>query len=284
MWTLHDMWPFSGSDHYSDPQVNSSKSILKKRSDRWVFQRKLKHLQNIPITIVSPSNWLADQAKKSLIFKNQTVLTIHNGLDLQIYKPTVKQTAREILNLNPEKKYILFGALSATSDPRKGYHLLHNAVENHLTLDPRDFELLVFGASKPSSNAFHKFNAHYLGKIHDDVTLALLYSAADVMLVPSTIDNLPNTAVESIACGTPVVAFNVGGLPDIIDHMQNGYLANPCEPQDLAKGIEWIFSSKERLMTLSCNARKKAESTFDICKVAKQYFHLYKKMLSIDSP
>jgi glycosyltransferase involved in cell wall biosynthesis len=120
----------------------------------------------------------------------------------------------------------------------------------------------------------------YLGRLNDDETLALAYSAADVMVVPSLQDNLPNTAVEAIAFGTPVVAFNTGGLPDIVDHKENGYLAEPYSSEDLARGIEWMLADGNRNKWLSKQARKKAEVQFNIEKVAKRYIKLYKKVVA----
>ena len=120
---------------------------------------------------------------------------------------------------------------------------------------------------------------HYLGRLHDDVSLALLYSAADVMVTPSRQDNLPNMVVESLACGTPVVAFDIGGMPDMIEHQINGYLAKPFNISDLAAGIDWVLSDDKRHKDLCLKAREKAVACFDIEKVAGQYAELYREVL-----
>ena len=109
----------------------------------------------------------------------------------------------------------------------------------------KDIELIIFGSSRPEkANGFVQ-KTHYLGYLHDDVSLATLYNAADVTVVPSLQENLSNAIMESIACGTPVVAFNVGGNSDMIEHLKNGYLAKPFDSDDLSEGIKWILNNKD---------------------------------------
>ena len=140
----------------------------------------------------------------------------------------------------------------------------------------RDFELVVFGTHRQLNEGTLK--KYILGYIYDNVTLALLYSACDVFVAPSIEDNLPNTVIESLACGTPCVAFNIGGMSDMIDHKINGYLATNCDAEELAKGILWILKDDERYKQLSQHAREKAECNFDIEKIAKRYIELYKHL------
>lgn len=287
VWTFHDMWAFSGAEHYDD--LNSPERYREGYDsnnrpdnyggldiDRWTWKRKMKHWSNKEFNIVTPSNWLADCVPQSPIFQDQDVDVIHNGLDLEVYKPIFKSWARDILNIPKSKgeKYIIFGALSATRDKRKGFQQLQKALS---VLKDKDYQLLVFG-SEGYENIGFGLPTTYLGKLNDDETLALAYSAADVMVVPSLQDNLPNTAVESIACGTPTAAFNIGGLSDIVDHKENGYLAEPYDPMDLAKGINWILEDRERNRVLRENARRKAEEEFSIGVVVQEYLELYKSI------
>lgn len=183
--------------------------------------------------------------------------------------------ARELINLPADKKLVLFGAINATGDPRKGFKELTDAL--HLIQIP-DLELVVFGASRSHNQPDFGFPAHYLGRLNDDISMRVLYSAADVMVVPSLQENLSNVIMEALACETPVVAFDIGGNPDMIDHKINGYLATPYDPADLACGIEWILNHQDP-ETLSWKAREKVEREFDSRVVAKRYIELYEEIL-----
>jgi len=292
VWTFHDMWPFCGAEHYHDLESpgrfkdgytpkNRPESYGALDIDRWTYNRKLKNWSEKKISVITPSNWLANHASDSKIFSDKNIEVIPNGIDLNLFKPTKKKIARNILDLPQEKKIVGFGAMNATSNPIKGYEKLEKA-KQYLMNENFSEELLflVFGNSHRYLDSCGKVNTQYLGTITDDITLSLVYSAADAMVVPSLIDNLPNTTVESIACGTPVISFEAGGIPDIVDHESNGFLAKPYDPKDLASGITWILKDDRRLEELSKNARKKAKSKFDIEKVTKLHIKKYKEVLS----
>jgi len=288
VWTLHDMWAFTGGCHYDDGCErflkacgNCPKLVRNGKNDlsRSVFKRKKKAWSQLDITIVTPSNWLAECAKESSLFKGRQIEIIPNGLDLNLFKPIDKTTARKIWNLPNSKKLILFGAIRATRDHRKGFDLFYQGLK-HLTAKwSGKAELVVFGASEPENPPDFGLPVHYLGHLHDDVSLSLLYAAADVMVTPSRQDNLPNTVVESLACGTPVVAFNIGGMSDMIEHQINGYLAKPFDVSDHAAGINWVLSDENRYKELCLKARRTAVTQFDIKKIAKQYAALYKDVI-----
>lgn len=286
VWTLHDMWAFTGGCHYSDdcdqytmscgacPQLGSHR---KGDITQWIWQRKAKAWSNLNLTIVTPSRWLADCAKKSLLFHNLRIEVIPNGLNTQVYKPMDKIMARKWLNLPLDKHLILFGAINPTANKRKGFHLLKPAIQNlSQEHNSNNIELVIFGASQPLEVPNFGFKTHYLGRLHDDIGLALVYSAADVMIVPSIQEAFGQTASESLACGTPVVAFDITGLKDIIDHQHNGYLAKPFDVDDLAQGIAWVLEDKERLINLSNNAREKVERNFSLEVQANNYLSIYK--------
>ncbi len=208
VWTLHDMWPFTGGCHYNDgckryqqacgscPQLNrNSKNDL----SRSVLRRKKKALSHLDITIVSPSHWLAECAKASTLFKERRIEIIHNGLDLNLFNPFYKKAARRIWNLPINKKLILFGAMNAIRNYRKGFDFIDKALKLLLDRWSGKAEVVIFGSSEPENPPNLGFPVQYLGQLHDDVRLALLYSAADISVIPSRQDNLPNTAVESIS-------------------------------------------------------------------------------------
>ncbi|TYB33570.1 MAG: glycosyltransferase, partial [Flexistipes sinusarabici] len=184
--------------------------------------------------------------------------------------------------LPKDKKLVLFGAMSSTSDPRKGYKELSEAL---FKMDKNyDIEFVVFGSSKPLNAPDFGFKTHYLGSLADDVSLVTLYSAVDVMVVPSLQENLSNAIVESLACATPVVGFDIGGNSDMIEHQKNGYLAKPYESKDLADGIEWVLREVQSSTFnvqgsgLRKNAREKVVREFDSKVVAEKYIELYESV------
>lgn len=289
VWTLHDMWPFTGGCHYDSgcgryqeacgkcPILKTSKNI---DMSHWIWKRKEKAWKELDIVIVTPSHWLADCAKNSSLFHDFRIEVIPNGLDLNRFKPFDKHTAREILLLPQDKKLILFGAVNSTSDKRKGFQHLQLAMKNiYMNGWGNDFEVVVFGSSEPINSLELGLKIHYLGHLPGDIALSLLYAAADVMVVPSTQENLANTVMESLSCGTPCVAFNIGGMPDMIEHKHTGYLASPFNTEDLAKGIIWVLEDDERWKVLSLQARRKVEKEFDIQTVAKKYADLFEEIV-----
>jgi glycosyltransferase involved in cell wall biosynthesis len=290
VWTLHDMWAFTGGCHYDRGCGRYSQScgacpILGSERERdlshRVWQRKERAFRDHPMVIVSPSRWLADCARKSSLFQGKRIEVIPYGLDLNRYKPIDRRAAREILGLPQDKRFVLFGASNSTADPRKGFQFLKPALDR-LGAGPRraDTELLVFGASRPAKDQGFALPARYLGRLHDDISLALYYGAADVFAAPSTEDNLPNTILESLACGTPCVAFDLGGMPDMVTHQMNGYLARAFEPEDLARGLEWVLEDRERWARLTEASRAKAVMEYALERQGRDYLELYRRLVS----
>ncbi|NJR50270.1 MAG: glycosyltransferase [Leptolyngbyaceae cyanobacterium CSU_1_3] len=294
IWTLHDMWPMTGGcnynegcDRYQHTCGNCPQLFSQRESDlsRWIWRRKARAWKNLNLSLVAPSRWIAQCAAESSLFKDRRIDVIHGGLDTHTYRPIPQQTARELLNLPQNKHLVLFGAPGAVTDKRKGFQLLLPALQNLSQAGWGDrLEVVVFGASQSESSARLSFKAHYLGKLSDDITLALAYSAADVMVVPSLQESFGQTASESLACGTPVVAFNATGLRDIVDHQQNGYLAKPFEVDDLAQGIAWVLGDDDRRQVLSQSAREKAVRSFSVALQADRYQSLFHEIGRLNSP
>jgi glycosyltransferase involved in cell wall biosynthesis len=294
VWTLHDMWPMTGGCHYSagcDRYQQQCGNCPVLHSDQFkdlsfeILRRKAHAWKGLDLTIVAPSQWLADCARASALFRHSRIEVIANGLDTSLFRPGFKQAARALLNLPPDKKLLLFVAGSTTGDPRKGFRYLVEALDwlQNVPTDSgdRDFELAILGEDAPDTPLPWSLKTHYLGRFSDEAALALVYNAADVFVAPSVEDNLPNTLVEALACGTPCVAFKIGGMPDMIDHLSNGYLAKPFDIQDLAKGIGWALSaasSVESSVNLSERSRLKAEQAFDSQTQAAKVLALYQSL------
>lgn len=291
VWTLHDMWAFTGGCHYDGGCERFSVGcgacpVLRsdRRDDlsRRVFRRKEAAWRNLNLVIVSPSQWLADCAKRSLLFGRARVEVIQNGIDLGVFKPIDRQVARQVYQLPAHKRIVLFGAVGASSDKRKGLDVLRTALARMAQQGHKDLMLVVFGASEGDAIPGFESATRYVGSLRDDVSLSVLYAAADVFVAPSFQDNLPNTVVEALACGVPCVAFRTGGMPEMIDHLSNGYLAEPFDPEDLANGIAWVVGDESRWCTLALRARDKAQACFRVERQAQNYLDLYKDLLDAE--
>lgn len=289
VWTFHDMWAFTGGCHYTlsctrykdacgmCPQLHSQRDF---DLSRRIWNRKNKHWKNIDFKIVALNRWMIQSIAESSLLKSRETRVIPNCLDLNVFKPFDKISARKELGLPLQKKLILFGAIHSMSDTRKGYAYLRQTLRQ-VAGNPSmtDTELVVFGASYQQNDTPDKLNTHYMGTLTEEKTIALLYSAADVFIAPSIQDNLPNTVLEATACGTPSVAFNIGGLPDLIEHRNTGYLAQPFSTDELGNGIIWILENDDRYRTLARNAREKAVREFSPEIVAKKHINLYNDIL-----
>lgn len=283
VWTLHDSWVFTGICHVpyecklyehhcsACPMLGSSKE----RDYAYeVFDKKLKAYKDLDLHIVTPSKWLADCAKRSALLGNFPITVIPNCIDTKVYQPMDKMQVREVIGLNKDKKYLLFGAMQATKDRNKGFDLLLGALQQ---LKDIDAELIVYGTDEDLTKYDIPMPVHSLGYVSGDKQMAMLYNAADVMIVPSRSENLSNTIMESMSCGTPVVAFNIGGNSDMIDHKQNGYLAKAKDCVDMAQGIQWCLRHNEQ-NTLGESARDKVMANYTVDIITKQYKSLYESL------
>jgi glycosyltransferase involved in cell wall biosynthesis len=286
VWSLHDMWPFTGGCHYDGgcgryqqrchacPALGSARSFDLSSLGQ---QRKIRSLAKIRnLTVVGMSRWLCDCARDSVILGGRRIRNLPNPIDTSRFTPIAKAAARQILRLPDSKRLVLFGALGPFGEKRKGFRELSRAL---FELSGDDVELLVVGATRPRDVPELAFPVRYLGHVHDDVSLQLIYSAADVVVVPSLQENLSNAIMESLSCGTPVVAFAIGGNGDMIEHLTNGYLAPAYDPVELARGIEWVLRHPSP-RTLAERAREKVVREFDSKVVAKRYLDLYRQVVA----
>jgi len=287
VWTLHDMWAFCGAEHYTEEfrwregYLKANRPAYESGLDlnRWAWARKRKHWQR-PMHIVTPSRWLAQCVRESALMRDWPVAVVPNCLDTERWQPLEKRLARQLLGLPSDVPLLLYGAMGGGNDPRKGFDLLLQALA-HLRAVVPGLHLVVFGQLAPRHPPDLGFPIHYTGHLHDDLTLRALYSAADALVVPSRQDNLPNTGVEALACGTPVVAFDVCGLPDIVQHESTGYLARPFDSEDLANGIRWVLADSQRHQQLCQQARAHAVKHFSNAVVAGQYKAVYEQCLAL---
>lgn len=287
VWTLHDSWAFTGGCHIPFDCLNYLERCgccptlgSRRQNDLsyWVWRRKKRTFKKLDLTVVTPSRWLAKCANSSSLLQQFPIKVIPNGLDLARFRPQNKLHVRKIIGLPQDKKLILFGAMFGTSDKNKGFHLLLPTLQRLVAKGlSESVELVVFGSSEPANAPDFGLRTHYLGYLHDDISIASLYSAADLFVSPSIQENLSNTVMEAMACGTPCAAFDIGGMADMIEHKHNGYLARPFDDEDLAEGIAWGLADEKRLLALSGRCREKAEE-FSLDHVAERYIDLYKKL------
>jgi glycosyltransferase involved in cell wall biosynthesis len=291
IWRLPDMWPMTGGCHYTNgctkyqescgacPKLRSTNEL---DPSRITLKRKRRAVAKSDITVVATTPWLADHARSSAIFNDCPVTVIPNGLDTEIYKPIDKCVGRELFNLPTEPPLVLFGSVGPLSNERKGYDLLRDSLQRLSAEFDTDAELVVFGTQRPDPDPDPEFGlpTHYTGYINDDESLSLLYSAADVMVVPSRYEGFGQTVTEAMACGTPVAAFDGSGPGDTILHEETGYLAAAHETDDLAAGIDWLLAETASGTHLGTRARERAVKKYHYTTVAKQYLELYESMVS----
>lgn len=290
--TLHDMWAFTGSEHYTGDERFVSGYLRDTRPEGesgldWnqiVWRRKARSWRD-PMTVVTPSRWLADCVGRSRLMSNWPVHVIPNPIDLEMWSPLDRREARSRLGLPMNGWVVAFGADGGERKSIKGGDLLREALRrlpDKLTDSSQgDLRLIVFGGKRAFiEKGTLPFPIHHVGRVHDDGVLRAVYSAADAMVVPSRQDNLPNTAVEAQACGTPVVGFCVGGLPDIVEDGVNGRLVAAFDTEALARAIAWVVEQPQRHGRLSAASRRAAIEKFDPVRIAGAYVDVYRAAAS----
>ena len=287
VWTLHDMWAFTGGCHYADNCKNYMnncgdcafvKHPAKKDLSYKILQKKKAILKNANITFVTCSKWLKLKVEESSLLKEFKVHNIPNPIDQKIFYPMDKQVLKKKMALPADKKIILFAAANI-ADKRKGLSYLIDAMDLFVSNNSADFEVLTFGKSDDRFFENTSFKVHSLGILSDTKKIAEAYSASDLFVLPSLEDNLPNTIMESLACGTPVLAFNTGGIPEMIEHKKNGYLADYKSVTDLKNGLDYILTHPKPA-ELSENALEKVKNEYNEDVVAQKYKEIYASLLT----
>ncbi len=282
LWVVHDMSLFTGGCHYdmycdkyqdqcgNCPLINSNR---KKDITYYNLRRKKRMTKYSKFRIIGPSKWISECARKSSVLCNVDVITIPNPIDINLFKP-MKNDVLGKFKIETNKKNILFGATKSTDNPIKGIKYLQEALRG---MDRNKYRLLIFGNNGDDNKEYSGMETLYFGTINDDGELARIYNAADVFVAPSEQDNYPGTVLEAAACGTPSVAFRIGGMPDIIQHKESGYLAEYKNINDLTMGIEYCakhtrnLGDKARLLTQRRNEYK---------IVASQYIEVANSMIN----
>ncbi len=280
VWTMHDMWAFTGGCHYNGTCNNYKDecgychlfhNVRKNDMTRLVYKLKARMYREMKICFVGCSQWITYECIKSGIAGKKKVCNIPNPMPGHFFKVRDKNLCKTVLGINSNKKIILFGAVSSTSDKRKGFDLLKSAIGN---LQREEYALGVFG-NMFDDNILTGFETYSFGYIADDLHLALIYGIADVFVAPSQQENLANTVMEALSCGIPTVAYNIGGMSDMILDGINGYL---CAPFSISELTDKMQSACE--LTDRNRIRDTIIERFSTYIVAEKYIDLYKDMIT----
>ena len=281
----HDMWPFCGAEHLNFDgrwkKVYSPENRPEHESgydlNKFIWKLKRKYWKK-PFYIVSPSKWMAKCVKESALMKNWPCKIIPNCINTESWAPLNKSFSRKLLNLPEDKPILIFGTFNSNNQYHKGFDLLKQSLDYLKTIN-KDLNLVIFGQSPPPIPINYGFQTYYLGQLKDSYSLKALYSASDILLVSSRIESFCNTACEAHACGIPVVSYNIGGLKDIIEHKETGYLASPFDIKDYAQGIIWTLNQIYLNKKLNKQARDRAIKNWDYSVISKKYETLYNEIL-----
>ena len=280
VWTMHDMWPFTLGKHYvPDSTYFHDEKLIKEAKDdlfaKITFNQRQIFYTRKKCILVAPSQWLAHEAANSFLTRNQNIKVIQNTLDHNNYFVQNKKECVEALNLKKNKVIFSFGAMLSEDDPRKGFQYLKKAIQNLSCENKQKIQLVVFGSQKKEKSSLYGIDVHFLGSVNSDSELRSIYCASDYFIAPSIQDNLPNTVVESLACGTPVIAFKVGGMPDLIKNDTNGFLAEKIDDIHLQKCLEKAIDAK--FCALLIHKESKRLRDYDV--IADKYSDLYKNTI-----
>lgn len=292
VWTMHDLWPAAAICHYARGCTQFHKECHHCQLlpggggghdlSAVVWKRKQKMLNGHAVHFVACSKWLAAEARKSALLADQYITDVPNPIDTHVYKPGDRNTARKQLELPTDKKVILFVSQRVT-DERKGVGFFAEAMRKLKDTNPELAEnvvVAILGGHAEEVVPLLPVQSYPLGYINDMARVVEVYRAADVFVLPSLEDNLPNTIMEAMACGVPCVGFAVGGIPEMIDHMSNGYVAQERNVDDLAEGIRYVLEKADYEL-LSREALKKVALNYSQANVAMRYIDVYEHALTI---
>ena len=288
VWTMHDIWPATAVCHLTLscrrfttgccncrllPGNGSPRDLAYK-----IWQKKLSMLRDENICYVACSRWLEQEARKSALLSGQRITSIPNCIDTHIYKKGNKQEARRRLGLPADKKLILFASQRVTNE-NKGMSYLMEACRQLADAGGEQPGVVILGGHAEEVVAGLPLEAYPQGYVNDEKRIVDVYNAADVFVLPSLSENLPNTIMEAMACGVPCVGFKVGGIPEEIDHKKNGYVAEYRNAGDLARGISWILSEAD-YKALSEDAIYKVVQNYSQQSVAMKYLDVYHQAMA----
>jgi glycosyltransferase involved in cell wall biosynthesis len=291
VWTFHDSNAFTGGchvryscDHYQQQCGNCPllKDANPNDQSHKIWLQKNEAYPKLNINVIAPSTWMEASVKGSSLMGGRPIHQIPNTLETNIFKPLNKKQAKELMGLNPDKFIFLTGFMPSRKDLHKGTQYLLDSLDllKHRLGDNADkIELVVFGNRNTEDMPEFPFKTTFLGTVNNDETLATCYAAADAFLIPSLEDNLPYTVMESLACGTPVVAFTTGGIPDMVKHEYNGYLAEYRSAQSFADGMEWVINYLDK-KNLQTQARLTVMDKFGEKIIADKHIQLYQSLTS----
>ena len=292
VWTMHDAWPSTAICHVTMDCKNfqtickNCKYLPDGGSEHdlaWhIWRKKLSLYQHRSIAFVACSKWLERDAKRSALFQGQSVTHIPNPIDTRIFSPGDKNQARQLLNLPLDKKILLFVA-QRVSNELKGMAYLQKACKQLCEQQPElkdQLHLLILGGDSSEMNADESgLTCTAVPYTYDQSAIVNIYRAADAFVLPSLSENLPNTIMESLACGVPCIGFKVGGIPEMIDHLKNGYVARYRSAKDLAEGIRWTLFEADSSQ-LSHEALRKVKQNYSQQVVAMEYIEVYNEALA----
>ena len=287
VWTMHDIWPATAVCHYSrgceqyHSQCNKCPLLPGDSLAKQVWNRKEQLLGGQRITYVCCSNWLADEARKSALLKEQRIVSIPNAIDTRLFRPLDKQQARQTMELPIDRRIILFVSQRVT-DPRKGISYFVEAVRRLVQQYPEMKEntgVAILGGHAEEVASQLALPSYPLGYVSNPSRIVSVYNAADVFVLPSLEDNLPNTIMEAMACGVPCVGFRVGGIPEMIRHQENGYVAKECDADDLAQGIRYVLADAD-YETLSHECLHQVAQKYSQQSVANRYIEEYQNSMT----
>ena len=293
VWTFHDMWPMTGGCHHAltcDRYMHECGECIYLKHPRKndlshrLWRRKKRMYRDRNFTVIAPSKWMAGRVKESSLLGHMDVHTIHNPVDQTRFRPVDRKQACANLGLDPSRRYILFGAASV-KNLYKGFTYFQEAVRL-LSGDPGtsdDVEILIFGKAGRDVSRMLPLKTHVVDYVSSEQTMVDLYNAARVYVISSLQDNFPGTVVESMLCGTPVAGFRTGGIPEMIAHLEDGYLAEHKSAGDLAEGMKWILSC-EPYPELSKKVRSAAVRRFSMERSAEKHAELYRNLLEQNKP
>jgi len=286
--TMHDMWYFTGICHHAgtctkyETECNHcpflARPFLGYDLAKRVFLKKKTVYKQAPVTFVGCSEWITRLAQRSALTEGHRVVSIPNPIDTDTFTPCDKESARRACQLPTDRHLILFTSRRIT-DEMKGFQYLAEASRMIRTQHPEDAKNIAIVVVGLESNQVKEqvgldvFNVDY---VENEEKMIQLYNAVDLFVTPSLQENLPNTIMEAMSCGTPCVGFHIGGIPEMIDHLQNGYVADYCNAQDFADGILWALHP-DRYDTLSQAARQKVLNCYSEQQVVNRFLELYAK-------